>query len=79
MMPAGDDIVEKPDDVVVIGEVARRDHVSFIGEAQDLVCVVFFLEAVRAAVKDYYDKNGIAYDPEMFKESDDPHELSCDT
>ena len=42
-------------------------------------CSVLAEEAVRAAVKDYYDKNGIAYDPEKFKESDDPHEESCDT
>ena len=42
-------------------------------------CSVLAEEAVRAAVKDYYDKNGIAYDPEKFKESDDPHEGSCDT
>ena len=41
-------------------------------------CSVLAEEAVRAAVKDYYDKNGIAYDPEMFKESDDPHEAACD-
>ena len=25
-------------------------------------------EAIKAAVKDYYDKNGIAYDPALFKE-----------
>ena len=41
-------------------------------------CSVLAEEAVRAAVKDYYDKNGIAYDPEMFKESDDPHGESCE-
>ena len=41
-------------------------------------CSVLAEEAVRAAVKDYYDKNGIAYDPEMFKESDEPHEESCE-
>ena len=40
-------------------------------------CSVLAEEAVRAAVKDYYDKNGIAYDPEMFKESDEPHEGAC--
>ena len=40
-------------------------------------CSVLAEEAVRAAVKDYYDKNGIAYDPEKFKESDEPHEGSC--
>ena len=33
-------------------------------------------EAVRAAVKDYYDRNGIAYDPELFKEKEIP-EGSC--
>ena len=41
-------------------------------------CSVLAEEAVRAAVKDYYDKNGIAYDPEMFKESEDPHGESCE-
>ena len=35
-------------------------------------CSVLAEEAVKAAVKDYYDKHGIAYDPEQFKES------SCD-
>ena len=30
-------------------------------------------EAVRAAVKDYYDKNGIAYDPEKFQIHDCEH------
>lgn len=29
-------------------------------------CSVLAEEAVRAAVKDYYDKNGIAYDPKDF-------------
>ena len=33
-------------------------------------CSVLAEEAVRAAVKDYYDKNRIAYDPEQFKETD---------
>ena len=31
-------------------------------------CSVLAEQAVRAAVKDYYDKKGIAYDPEAFKE-----------
>ncbi len=31
-----------------------------------LHCSVLAEEAVRAAVKDYYDRNGIAYDPAMF-------------
>ena len=35
--------------------------------AYKLHCSVLAEEAVKAAVKDYYDKNGIAYDPELFK------------
>ncbi|MBQ8974377.1 MAG: Fe-S cluster assembly scaffold protein NifU [Oscillospiraceae bacterium] len=38
--------------------------------AHKIHCSVLAEEAVKAAVKDYYDKNGIAYDPAMFKESD---------
>jgi nitrogen fixation NifU-like protein len=34
-------------------------------------CSVLAEEAVRAAVKDYYDRKGIAYNPEDFKETDD--------
>ncbi|MCD8216793.1 MAG: Fe-S cluster assembly scaffold protein NifU [Clostridiales bacterium] len=34
-------------------------------------CSVLAEEAVKAAVKDYYDKNGIVYDPEMFKQVED--------
>ena len=33
-------------------------------------CSVLAEEAVRAAVKDYYDKNGIAYDKDKFVETD---------
>ena len=36
-----------------------------------LHCSVLAEEAVKAAVKDYYDKNGISYDPELFKEKHD--------
>ena len=35
-----------------------------------LHCSVLAEEAVRAAVKDYYDKHGIAYDPQQFKDFD---------
>ena len=35
--------------------------------AHKIHCSVLAEEAVKAAVKDYYDKNGIAYDAEMFK------------
>ena len=33
-------------------------------------CSVLAEEAVKAAVKDYYDKNGIAYDAALFREHD---------
>ena len=35
--------------------------------AYKLHCSVLAEEAVKAAVKDYYDRNGIAHDPELFK------------
>ena len=41
--------------------------------AHKIHCSVLAEEAVRAAVKDYYDKNGIAYDPEQFKIHDCEH------
>ena len=47
--------------------------------AHKIHCSVLAEQAVRAAVKDYYDKKGISYDPELFKETEDPHEESCDT
>ena len=37
--------------------------------AHKLHCSVLAEEAVKAAVKDYYDKNDIAYDPAQFEES----------
>ena len=37
--------------------------------AHKLHCSVLAEEAVRAAVKDYYDRNGIAYDKEKFAEN----------
>ena len=37
-------------------------------------CSVLAEQAVRAAVKDYYDKKGIAYNPEDFKEIDPEEE-----
>ena len=45
--------------------------------AYKLHCSVLAEEAVKAAVKDYYDKNGIAYDPAMFKEHEDHEGESC--
>jgi nitrogen fixation NifU-like protein len=34
--------------------------------AHKMHCSVLAEEAIKAAVKDYYDKNGIAYDPSRF-------------
>lgn len=36
-------------------------------------CSVLAEEAVKAAVKDYYDKNNISYDPALFAEGECPH------
>jgi len=40
--------------------------------AHKLHCSVLAEEAIKTALKDYYDKNGISYDPAMF-----PDETSC--
>lgn len=37
--------------------------------AHKLHCSVLAEEAIRAAVKDYYDKNGIEYDHSQFPDS----------
>ena len=37
--------------------------------AHKLHCSVLAEEAIRAAVKDYYDRNGIAYDPKDFPDA----------
>ena len=39
--------------------------------AHKLHCSVLAEEAIQAAVKDYYDKNGISYDPTMFPEHEE--------
>ena len=38
--------------------------------AHKIHCSVLAEEAVKAAVKDYYDKHGIAYDAEQFCDGD---------
>lgn len=38
--------------------------------AHKLHCSVLAEEAVRAAVKDYYDKHGVSYDPAQFCDGD---------
>ena len=39
--------------------------------AYKLHCSVLAEQAIKAAIKDYYDRNGISYDPAMFPEDDD--------
>lgn len=38
--------------------------------AHKLHCSVLAEEAIKSAVKDYYDKNGIEYDPKLFPDCD---------
>ena len=39
--------------------------------AHKLHCSVLAEEAIKSAVKDYYDRNGIAYDPALFQGTED--------
>ncbi len=41
--------------------------------AHKIHCSVLAEGAIKAAIKDYYDKNGIEYDKNMFKEVDHEH------
>ncbi len=41
--------------------------------AHKMHCSVLAEEAIKAAVKDYYDRNGIAYDKRQFPDEDCPH------
>ena len=52
--------------------VTNKDVVDALGglPAHKLHCSVLAEEAVKAAVKDYYDKNGIAYDAGLFSTHD---------
>ncbi len=61
-------------------ELTNKAVVEALGglPAVKIHCSVLAEEAVKAAVKDYYDKNGIEYDPEMFKESSCSHCCHCD-
>lgn len=61
-------------------ELTNKAVVEALGglPAVKIHCSVLAEEAVKAAVKDYYDRNGIEYDPEQFKESSCDHCCHCD-
>ena len=49
-------------------ELSNKAVVEALDGLPKIHCSVLAEEAVKAAVKDYYDKNGIPYDKEKFKE-----------
>ncbi|MCI5884592.1 MAG: Fe-S cluster assembly scaffold protein NifU [Clostridiales bacterium] len=53
--------------------VTNRQVVDALGglPAQKLHCSVLAEESIKAAVKDYYDRNGIEYDHSRFPDCDD--------
>ena len=60
-------IIGKPVDEAL--ELTNKAVVEALGglPAHKIHCSVLAEEAVKLAVKDYYDKNGISYDEEKFK------------
>ena len=63
------------DGIVSLSEVLKLTNKA-VTEALDglpahkLHCSVLAEEAIRAAVRDYYDRHGIAYDPKDFPDCD---------
>ena len=53
--------------------VTNKQVVDALGglPAQKLHCSVLAEESIKAAVKDYYDRNGIEYDHSRFPDCDD--------
>ena len=52
-------------------KVTNKKVIECLGglPSQKIHCSVLAEEAVKAAIKDYYDRNGISYDASLFKES----------
>ncbi len=69
-----DDVITEP--VSEALELSNKAVVEALDglPAYKLHCSVLAEEAVKAAVKDYYDKNGIAYDADQFAFDDHDHE-----
>ena len=57
------------DDAMKLTNKAVAEALSGL-PAHKLHCSVLAEEAIKSALKDYFDKNGIPYDPEQFKETD---------
>ncbi len=53
--------------------ITNKDVVDALGglPAHKLHCSVLAEEAIKSAVKDYYDRNGIAYDHSQFPDCED--------
>ena len=62
------------DDVLALTNKAVTEALDGL-PAHKLHCSVLAEEAIQAAVKDYYEKNNIAYDPAMFPEQSE--QASC--
>ena len=56
--------------------LSNRDVVTALDglPTHKIHCSVLAEEAIKTAVKDYYDKNNIAYDPAIFPEEGHEHE-----
>ena len=69
-------ILGKPlDEVLALTNKAVAEALDGL-PAHKLHCSVLAEQAIKAALKDYYDRNGIAYDPSMFPEDEEDDEES---
>ena len=59
--------------------LTNQEVVDALGSlpAHKLHCSVLAEEAIKSAVKDYYDKNGIEYDHSKFPECEDCESCGC--